>query len=155
MGLTAAEILERLGTMLRDTHPGMTATVCIAEIHRSGQVRIANAGHMPPVVADRSGCRIIAEHGPLLGLVSNRTVPTTVLPFGPGATLVLFTDGLVERKSEDIEVGLRRLTSCVSANDRDSGGGAEQLCQRVLDDVGAGADTFDDIAIVVARVRPV
>jgi CheY-like chemotaxis protein len=151
MGLAGAEILERLGTMLRDTHPGMTATVCIAEIHRSGQVRIANAGHMPPVVADGSGCRTIAEHGPLLGLLSNRTVPTTVLPFGPGATLVLVTDGLVERKNEDIEVGLRRLSSCVS----DNGGGAEQLCQRVLDDVGAGADTFDDIAIVVARVRPV
>lgn len=150
VGLELAEILDRLGTMLRTTHPGMTATVCLAEIHRQGEVRIANAGHVPPVIADAAGSRLVTEHGPLLGLAGPKQAPTTVLPFGPGSTLVLVTDGLIERKHEDIETGLDRLLACASEH-HDA---AEALCERILADVGAGADTFDDIAIVVARARP-
>ncbi len=150
VGLDLSEILERLSAMLRDTHRGMTATVLLAAIHRSGEVHIANAGHVPPVITDANGVRLIADHGPLLGLSARPPVPTTVVPFEPGAAIVLVTDGLIERKHEDIDVGLDRLLAC-AGGDRTS---AEALCERILDDVGAGADTFDDIAIVVARSRP-
>jgi serine phosphatase RsbU (regulator of sigma subunit) len=149
VGLDLSEILERLSTMLRDTHRGMTATVLLAAIHRSGEVHIANAGHVPPVVADADGARLIADHGPLLGLAAGSPVPTTVVPFGPGATMVLVTDGLIERKHEAIDVGLERLLTCLDGR----GESADALCERILDDVGAGADTFDDIAVVVARSR--
>lgn len=149
VGLELSEILGRLSAMLRDTHRGMTATVVLAAIHRSGEVRIANAGHVPAIIVDPDGARLITDHGPLLGLVARAPVPTTVLPFRAGATLVLVTDGLIERRHEDIDTGLDRLLESVAVRS----GSAEDVCERILEQVGAGADTFDDIAIVVARAR--
>lgn len=147
--MPVAQIIERLGAMLVETHPGVTATVCIAEIDRAGEVRIANAGHVPPVLHDGHTVHVVEGHGPLLGLRSPRPIPTVVLPFGPGSTLVLVTDGLVERRLEDLDIGLDRLQQTLSTH----AGDVESLCEAILSDVGAGVDTFDDIAIVVARGR--
>jgi CheY-like chemotaxis protein len=149
VGMPIAQIIERLGRMLAETHPGVTATVCIAEIDRAGELRIANAGHVPPVVHDGREVTVVEGHGPLLGLRSTRAIPTVTVPFGPGSTLVLVTDGLVERRLEDLDVGLDRLQQAVATHSGD----AETLCEAILTDVGAGSDTFDDIAIVVARAR--
>ena len=61
----------------------------------------------------------------------------------------MVTDGLVERKLEDIDVGLARLREAITG----TGDSAEALCDRILRDVSAGIETFDDIAILVARGR--
>jgi serine phosphatase RsbU (regulator of sigma subunit) len=145
------EILERLGAMLRDTHPGVTATLCIAEIDDAGTARIANAGHLPPVLRDADGTRLITEHGPLLGLRAGQPVPVVELPFGPGSVLLFASDGLVERRDEDIDIGMGRLRAAVAEHEGD----ADSLCDHVLDDVGAGEHSFDDVAILVARGRGV
>ena len=114
------------------------------------EVRIANAGHIPPVLHDAHGTRLIREHGPLLGLRIRREVPIVTEPFGPGSTLVLVTDGLVERKLEDIDVGLARLQKCVTDDRRQRRGSyATASCARSA----PGSETFDDVAILVARGR--
>ena len=149
LAVAMPQLIERIATMLYESHPGVTATVCIAEIDPAGEVRIANAGHVPPLLRDGDGARLIREHGPLLGMRVRRGVPIVTQPFGPGSTLVLVTDGLVERKLEDIDVGLARLQECVA----DDTGCVEELCDRILREVSAGTETFDDVAILVARGR--
>ena len=66
-----------------------------------------------------------------------------------GATLVLYTDGLVEVRGENIDSGLERLRSAAR-----SGGSAEQLCNDILREVLPG-ERADDVALVVARIPPV
>jgi hypothetical protein len=69
------------------------------------------------------------------------------VPFGPGALVVLVTDGLLERRGESIDDGLGRLKAAVLAHSDD----ITTLCDRLLSEVGASAATFDDVAIVAAR----
>jgi len=60
------------------------------------------------------------------------------------------TDGLIERRDEDIGVGLERLRRAVLNHD----GPIQTLSDQLLLDVRSGRDSFDDIAIVAARHRP-
>jgi serine phosphatase RsbU (regulator of sigma subunit)/DNA-binding response OmpR family regulator len=150
LAMPMPEIIDRVATMLYSAHPGLTATVCLAEIDcAAGEVRVANAGHIPPVLRDGEGTRLLRGHGPLLGLRVRMGVPVITAPFGPGSTLVLVTDGLIERKWEDIDLGLERLCEAVARSDGD----VDDLCDGILREVSAGPDTFDDVAILVARGR--
>lgn len=72
------------------------------------------------------------------------------LSYEPGATLVLYTDGLIERRGEDIDTGLERLMDSLM---RHCDLGAEELASALLADVrptGDGPD--DDTALVVVRL---
>ena len=148
LGLRPAEIIDRLGTILCDFHAGLTATMCIVEIERSApEIRITNAGHIPPFLYDGRRGRFIEPSGPMLGLGLTVETPTVTTAFGLGDIVVLATDGLVERRDEVIDVGLDRLSSVVLGHRGDPA----SLCERLLREVGAGDATFDDIAILVAR----
>ncbi|WP_338106348.1 SpoIIE family protein phosphatase [Micromonospora terminaliae] len=74
----------------------------------------SNAGHPPPVLVDSDGSvRALAGRNPLLG--ASRLVRRTnqQQPLSPGSTLVLYTDGLIERRSETFEEGAARLHACL------------------------------------------
>jgi len=150
IGMSAAEVMHELNLIMQRSHPGMTATVCIAEVHRDGTIAVTNAGHIPPVINERGVVRTIEAHGPLLGLRGSSPVPTQRESFGPGATLVLVTDGLIERRDEDIHIGLARLTECVA----DSTGDVEQLSDRILLELTDAQAWSDDIALIAARRLP-
>jgi CheY-like chemotaxis protein len=148
--LPADEIVARLAMLLRDSHPGVTATLCIAEVDRGGELRVTNAGHIPPLLVEPTGAaRFVAEHGALLGLVGAPPPPTVRVPFPPGALVVLTTDGLIERRDEDLQVGLDRLRAIAGgAHDRAD---LEAVCDVLLSELAGGERTVDDIAIVAAR----
>jgi CheY-like chemotaxis protein len=147
VGMAAPEIMQRLNRILQQSHPGMTATVCIAEIDRDGTVAVTNAGHVPPMIAEAGKVRVVEAHGALLGLSGSRPIPTQRESFGPGATLVLVTDGLIERRDEDLKVGMERLSECLAKAPRD----AEQACDKILAEVTDADGRFDDIALVAAH----
>ncbi len=150
--MAAGEIVARLAAQLRDSHRGITATLCIAEVDRAGELRVTNAGHIPPLVCDPDGrARFVAEHGTLLGLAGAPAPPTVRVPFPPGSLAVLTTDGLIERRDEDLQVGLDRLRAATAAH---AAAELDSLCDLLLSEVGDGPDTFDDIAIVAARRSP-
>ena len=149
-GHKPAEIIGNLDRLLAMSYPEMTSTLCIAEIHRSGRVDITNAGHIPPVLVEGYDARLIEEHGALLGVGLATDTPTVTVAFPPGARLVMTTDGLIERRNEDIGVGLERLRRAVLNHD----GPIQTLSDQLLLDVRSGRDSFDDIAIVAARHRP-
>lgn len=147
IGMSAADIMHQLNLIMQRSHPGMTATVCIVEVHRDGTVTVTNAGHIPPLINEGGSVRTIEAHGPLLGLRGSSPVPTQREFFGPGATLVLVTDGLIERRDEDLIVGLARLADCVA----DTTGDVEQLSDRILAELTGAQAWSDDIALVAAR----
>lgn len=72
---------------------------------------------------------------------------TTVLPCGPGTVLFMYTDGLVERRGEDIDVSIERLGGLTMP----TGGRLEDLLDRVVDRYADTAE--DDIAVLVSRSR--
>jgi serine phosphatase RsbU (regulator of sigma subunit) len=116
----------------------------------AGHLLVANAGHPPPSVlrADGSVERLPFTDGPPLGLAADDRRQAAV-PFGVGDILLLFTDGLVERRDEDIDTGLQRLARIVPALAATSlASGVEYLVEAVRDDTHD-----DDMAALGLRRR--
>ncbi len=111
---------------------------------RTGQVRLASAGHLPPLLLQDG-------HAEFLPVVPSRMLGAPPAPavewsgvLPPGATLVLFTDGLVESRSADIDEGLAHLlTAAVAAGTSDP----DELCDRLLAEL-TGVHRADDIALL-------
>lgn len=78
---------------------------------RTDEVTLCSAGHLPPLLYEPSGTRVVPiEVGLPFGVARDeRTVTTVAVP--PGSSLLLYTDGLVERPAEDIETGIARVRS--------------------------------------------
>ncbi|WP_101396512.1 GAF domain-containing SpoIIE family protein phosphatase [Phycicoccus duodecadis] len=131
-----------------DTEQLVTLVYVLADA-AAGTLRIASAGHLPPFVVRPDGLvdRLPDADGPPLGLGWART--GREVPMGPGDTLLLVTDGLVERRGEDIETGLgrlRRAAGALSGDDLD--GGLARVLSRVED-----GSSDDDVAALVLRRR--
>lgn len=113
--------------------------------------QLARAGHLPAILVSPDGTTDIPETpvGPPLGL---RGLPFTTVEFDvpEGSQLVFYTDGLVESRTHDIDVGLERLRTLLSHPGRSP----EETCQAVLRGM-LPADSADDIALLVARTRAV
>jgi len=111
-------------------------------------VHIANAGHLSPLIVDADGCRVVpTATGTPFGVgLPGRQVSSVLLP--PGAALVAITDGLVERRGEDIDEGIERL---VAACHGTAGWDAERLLQHVIRTAAAERAHDDDVTVLVLR----
>ena len=139
-----SEILLRLDAMLRRFHPRAFTTLCVMVADPvAGTVDVANAGHIPPLFVDDAGARYVTLPGQLLGIGGKRP-PATRLPLPVGTTVVLMTDGLVERRGFSIDEDLEALRASVGAEDL-----PEAICTRLLAQFGRDKD--DDIALLVFR----
>jgi serine phosphatase RsbU (regulator of sigma subunit) len=145
-GHPPADVLDRLNRLMTVLIPGEIATLCLLAIDiGTGNVRLANAGHPPPVLTSSAGVRTVTGHSSLLGI---RAQPPTEVQFAlePGDTLVLYTDGLIETRVETLDQSLARLTAAAATVEPD----LEEFASRLLADVGP-AQARDDIAMVVVR----
>jgi serine phosphatase RsbU (regulator of sigma subunit) len=113
----------------------------------TGTVTIANAGHPPPLVVTTTTAEALhAQVGPPLGVGRHYTNTETTLP--PGAVLLAYTDGLVERRGETITTSIARLTRAARADGR-----LEDLLDTVLATlIPHGSD--DDTALLGLRWTP-
>jgi serine phosphatase RsbU (regulator of sigma subunit)/DNA-binding response OmpR family regulator len=144
-----AAVLDRLNSLLLRFHPDLTATVACAVFSDDGRrMHVANAGHLPGVVADSAGARFLVVPGPLLGVDGHRQ--ELALDLEPGTVVVFATDGLVERRAAGIDPGLDELRALVAAGDDD----LERLCDRIMVEVGPGDAAEDDVALLAVRVAP-
>ncbi|RSN03171.1 protein phosphatase, partial [Streptomyces sp. WAC 01325] len=75
--------------------------------------------------------------------------PQAGLPYTPGDTLVLYTDGLIERREEDIDAGLARLTTALAEVSSHT---PEQLADALLTRLDVADGAPDDIALIVIRL---
>jgi serine phosphatase RsbU (regulator of sigma subunit) len=129
------------------------ATACYAIVRPEEKlIRVANAGHMPLLVRGSDGCvRVVAvPPGPPLGLGLGGYLEVDV-PFGTGEILAMFTDGLVESRTEDLDVGIAELAEALRLADPASS--LESIADRLLHQMGRQhADSPDDVALVLLRL---
>lgn len=127
------------------------ATAVVASIRLADDVLTwSNAGHPPPLLLVDGEVAILDAHlGSMLGISSPRAREDARVPFPPGAVLVLYTDGAVERRDEPIDVGIARLVAAVrEAADQ----GVEGICDAVAAAAHhGGPGRRDDIAILVVE----
>ncbi|HZD96715.1 MAG TPA: fused response regulator/phosphatase [Micromonosporaceae bacterium] len=145
-GYGPAGVLDRLNHFIARLIPGEIATMCLLSIDvTTGRTKLSNAGHPPPVVRGRDGVRLITDRSPLLGIVVR---PATEVEFvlERDDTVVLYTDGLIETRTETLDESLARLIDAAESVERD----LEAFATRLLADVGPAAPA-DDIAMVVVR----
>ncbi|GGV48456.1 transcription antitermination regulator [Kitasatospora herbaricolor] len=114
-GAEPAQLLERLNQMLCHLGGGFIATaVCglLDPVNRT--LTWARAGHLPPLlVHDGTARHLELLPGPILGAVPRGVYRSTVLRLDPEDLVLLFTDGLIERRGEDLALGLDRLARAV------------------------------------------
>ncbi|MGI5454212.1 SpoIIE family protein phosphatase [Streptomyces sp. CA-249302] len=142
-----AVLAERLDRMLQHYHAEITATVCLAHIDPgTGRVRIANAGHIPPLILRDSGdAEYVKAAGPLLG-VGLPHPPPVELVLEPTDRLLMITDGLIETRGTDLTASMEHLrAAAVGALP-----GLEALCDTLL--ASFGHDREDDIAMLALQL---
>jgi phosphoserine phosphatase RsbU/P len=141
-------VLERTDRKLRHFEPGEMATVVCAVWEPPFQTaRISTAGHVPPVLATPEQPAIVLdlEPDPPLGVTGwrNRTAVDVHVP--PGSVLVFYTDGLVERRSESLDVGLDRLRAAIAV------GHPAFVLHRVMAALIGSDQPADDVAVLTVR----
>ena len=158
-GPTAA--LATLDTAIAQLDLRTYATVGLARLEQdpddrcrgTTRLRWASAGHPAPVVVDSRGAAVPVPDPAghlLLGVDAGCTRGDVVVTLDQGSTVLLFTDGLVERPGEDVARGVARLQDLlVELAGRD----LEQLCDEVLHRLVDGHPA-DDVALVAARLHP-
>ncbi|HUR74158.1 MAG TPA: SpoIIE family protein phosphatase, partial [Sporichthya sp.] len=169
-GVRAAAVMGQLRTAIRayarlDLPPADVLELCDGAVRELGDDQIvtsvyavfdpvehsltfANAGHLPPLLvgADGSVQRLEASAGAPLG-TGPLTITEERVPMTPGATLVLYTDGLVERRDRDIDAGIAVLATELSASTADLARIPACLVARMLPE---GQD--DDVGLLLARI---
>ncbi|MFF9282885.1 PP2C family protein-serine/threonine phosphatase [Streptomyces griseosporeus] len=148
-----AQALEVLGIYARSVDGAMAATAVKVLIDtRSLLIIYSNAGHPPPVLLHADGSCELLENAtdPPLGTREHHVPrPQAGLSYKPGDILVLYTDGLIERRGEDIDVGLERLITAL-AQDRTLA--PDPLADALLARLDVEGGVSDDIALVVIRL---
>ena len=115
----------------------------------SRSLRWARAGHLPPIlVRDGEACRLALPQGLLLGADPGAVYSEVRTPLRLGDVLLLFTDGLIERRDQPIDDAIGALQRIAS---RPVGGDLGSLADYVVGE--ASSDTDDDACLVAVRVR--
>ncbi|HYK26888.1 MAG TPA: SpoIIE family protein phosphatase, partial [Streptosporangiaceae bacterium] len=154
--LPPAETLQQLNELMQElgVHEPHFAT-CVYAIFDAvaGTCEVASAGHLPPLLVHPDGKNELLDvmPAPPLG-VGAGPIQSRMLPVEDGSLLVLYTDGLVEKRTQDIDVGLGRLRDIFGPGSIDEP--LEELCRATLAGVYADQQR-DDIAVLVARLRKI
>ncbi|MEZ5261329.1 MAG: PP2C family protein-serine/threonine phosphatase [Acidimicrobiales bacterium] len=146
-----AHALVKASELVRTLHGHEMATAMKAEFDPStGLVRLAVAGHPPPIHLRDGVAQIVSvQPGPPLGVLT--VAPAlTVLALSPGDRLVLYTDGVIERRGEPLDVGMARLARAVeaSAGEDDLAAAARAMVERL-----AESPTDDACLLLIERTR--
>jgi sigma-B regulation protein RsbU (phosphoserine phosphatase) len=148
-----ADALERTNHILVDElHTALFITALVGRLDvRTGQLRMANAGHEFPLLvpADGGPIRAVEGCGPLMGAFSPLDVREIDIRLGPGDQLVLYTDGVTDSRAPSGErFGKPRL---IETLERVRGRTAHELVAAVRDEVAAfrqSMEPVDDVTIV-------
>lgn len=143
-----ATILTKLSKLVDVGATGQLATILCALVDvEAHELTVTSAGHLPPLlISDGKGTFIEGAVGVPIGVHTGATYTSTAVSTPPAATLLAFTDGLVERRGESIDTGLERLQQAATANHCD----LDVLLSRLLEEMRhEGGD--DDTAIAGLR----
>src|SRR5450755_3457984 len=152
--LPPAETLQQLNELMhtlgeREPHFATCAYAIFDAV--SGTCEVAVAGHLPPLLVQPDGSNEYLDVAPAPPLgVGEGPIQSRVFPIEDGSLFLLYTDGLVENRTRDIDDGLQRLQKIFSDSDISSRS-LEDLCKATLDGVYADQQR-DDIAVLLARL---
>lgn len=154
-----AAVLSALDAALGRLHVGTLATAVLCQVQQSPQqagagqrlLRWSNAGHPPPLLLPPDGTAryLTAPPDLLLGLDPGTARTDSQVLLDDGATLVLYTDGLVERRDQSLDSGLNQLRTTASELRALP---VEQLCDALLERLADNDQ--DDVALLVLRAHP-
>lgn len=150
LDLDPALVLQHLDTITSRLEQYIaTCLYAVYDPHRA-ELRIASAGHLPPVVVcgGEQPRLLDLPTGTPLG-VGGVPFETTTVSFGPGHHLILYTDGLVETRHHPIDERLDTLLHLLDAPDS----ALEETCDRLLQKL-RHPDNHDDVALLIARAGP-
>ena len=148
-----AEALGVLGLYARSVDGAESTTVVATFIDWSDRtITYSSAGHPPAALLHPDGTvRFLdqATDPPLGARPEHVSRPQATVPFEPGCVLALYTDGLIERRREDIDVGLRRLADSLARHRADD---PETMADALLAELIPASGATDDTALVIIRL---
>ncbi|MFF9243775.1 SpoIIE family protein phosphatase [Streptomyces sp. NPDC014801] len=149
LDLPPHEVLQLLDGLATEIDANQIAT-CVYAVHdpNEGRLMYASAGHLPILVRDENGIVHRADEptGPPLG-TGGWMHASGSIPLTPGSTAVLYTDGLVERRDEDLDEGIAALERALAG----ATGSPQVVCDRLVRSAGVTADHADDVAVLVLQ----
>lgn len=149
-GHTPGRLMEWLNEVALRTSGGPTATAVCALYDRADRsLRWSSAGHLPLLLLRDGRARLLdGPHNLLLGAVPSVTYQEIRTPLRRGDTLLLYTDGLIERRHDALDQGLETL---VGLAEEFGAYEVDEQVERLLE--AATGDTDDDTSVVAIRVR--
>jgi serine phosphatase RsbU (regulator of sigma subunit) len=150
-GHRPSEVLARLNRFTIEMHPTVTTT-CVYAVYSAGArtVTWASAGHYPPLLVTDAGAEYLATPSarPPIGAQAVTSYLDMVQLLPPSSRLLLFTDGLIERRGHDIDEGLRVLAAAATG----ARPGAEGLCAAALAACLPQGTANDDVALLAVAI---
>jgi putative methionine-R-sulfoxide reductase with GAF domain len=143
------DVLERMNRLLQHLDPEEMATVIYGTIDPGDLTfRFASAGHMPPIVRESGGIVRFGkvEGGPPLGAPSDWAFRDNVEQLRPGTSLLIYTDGLIERRDASLDDGFQWLSELCGAELE-----PEERCDAIVDALTANGHLDDDVAFLVVE----
>ena len=148
-----AQLLDRLEEFAGRAPGVRFSTVCVALLDpRDGSLRYATAGHPPPLLLAPDGSTALLEGArshPLLAMARGAEPQAPhreeAVAVPPGGRVLLYTDGLIERRDPTADYGFGRLQDAARRN---RGEAIEPFCDALLDDLLAEGDGSDDTAVL-------
>jgi serine phosphatase RsbU (regulator of sigma subunit) len=160
-GAAPVEILRRADRVMDTLQTGTAATAVVARLEQTDdertrgvtRLRWSNAGHPPPMVVNPDGTVLPLATVPadrLLGVTPGVSRRESEVLLDRDAVVLLYTDGLVERRDQDLDAGLARLQRELEAL---AGEDLDRICDQLLERMLPGSPD-DDVAIVAVRLHP-
>ena len=153
-GHDGGRVVERLNRLLwTEAEESQMATMLYVIVDPAAStVRWVNAGHPPPLVISGGEVRFLEGDASVpLGVLPFPTYEEVTAPMNPGDALLLYTDGLVERPGEHLDLGLRELAARV----REAPGDPQGLLDHLLATLVPRRGAADDVALLTLRNLPV
>ncbi len=159
-GEAPASVLRRLDAAIEGLQLSTSASAIVARLEAStdgsqegaATLRWSNAGHPPPMSVSPAGAVTVLETSEadlLLGIDPRTPRAQSQVNLESGTTVLFYTDGLVERRGENLDVGLARLRHALGAL---ADWSLEELCDELLRVMVTEAD--DDVALIAVRLNP-
>ncbi|MDQ2725825.1 MAG: SpoIIE family protein phosphatase, partial [Actinomycetota bacterium] len=153
-GTDPADVLDRADRLVQTFGMAQLATAFCAQLTRIGEesweLCYANAGHPPPIARLPDGTTTFLDgaRSVLIGAPQEGRRPHAFLTVPVGSLLLLYTDGLIDRRDRTIDDGLNQLADLV----RTTGGPPEDLCDRITTEM-ADKDRTDDVALLAIALH--
>jgi anti-sigma regulatory factor (Ser/Thr protein kinase) len=151
-GHRPSDVVAHADSVLRVVAPDEIATMAYAEVDpASGAVRFVSAGHPPPIAIGPKGATYLElPKQPPIGVAASWAYEELVVDVDPGAKIILYTDGLIDRRDIPLEEGLERLLAAAS---RGPGRPVEAVCRELITAL-VPSEAADDIAVLaMERLR--